>query len=386
MAASIVKSAVHKLCWQWQALVLIALHLCYCHNFGAIAQEVPCCFIFGDSLVDNGNNNHILSLARADYPPYGIDFPAGPSGRFSNGKTTADVISTTTIYSVSSAAELLGFDDYIPPYSAATGKDVLKGVNYASAAAGIRDDTGRHLGERISFSGQVRNHQETVSRIAELMGSEEAAAKHLSKCIYSFGLGSNDYLNNYFVPLVYTTALEFTPEEYADDLIRTYTGHLQIMYKYGARKFVLIGVGPVGCSPSELTYHSLDGRTCVQRINSANQIFNDKLRSLVARLNRNVSDANFVFINAYGIVQDLIDNPGGHGFQVTNEACCGVGRNNGQITCLPLQAPCENRDQYLFWDAFHPKEAANRAVGRRFYKAQSPSDTYPFDIHRLAQL
>ncbi|CAI0475267.1 unnamed protein product [Linum tenue] len=351
MAASIVKSAVHKLCWQ--ALVLIALHHCYCHNSIAIAQEVPCCFIFGDSLVDNGNNNQLLSLARADYPPYGIDFPAGPSGRFSNGKTTADVIT-----------ELLGFDNYIPPYAAAAGEDVLKGVNYASAAAGIRDDTGRHLGERISFSGQVRNHQDTVSRIVELMGTEETAAKHLSKCIYSFGLGSNDYLNNYFVPLVYTTALEFTPEEYADDLIRTYTGHLQqIMYKYGARKFVLIGVGPVGCSPSELTYHSLDGRTCVQRINSANQIFNDKLRSLVARLNRNISDANFVFINAYGIVQ-----------------------NNGQITCLPLQAPCENRDEYLFWDAFHPTEAANRAVGRRFYKAQSPSDTYPFDIHRLAQL
>ncbi|CAI0475271.1 unnamed protein product [Linum tenue] len=319
MAASIVKSAVHKLCWQ--ALVLIALHHCYCHNSIAIAQEVPCCFIFGDSLVDNGNNNQLLSLARADYPPYGIDFPAGPSGRFSNGKTTADVIT-----------ELLGFDNYIPPYAAAAGEDVLKGVNYASAAAGIRDDTGRHLGERISFSGQVRNHQDTVSRIVELMGTEETAAKHLSK------------------------------------------------------KFVLIGVGPVGCSPSELTYHSLDGRTCVQRINSANQIFNDKLRSLVARLNRNISDANFVFINAYGIVQDLIDNPGGHGFQVTNEACCGVGRNNGQITCLPLQAPCENRDEYLFWDAFHPTEAANRAVGRRFYKAQSPSDTYPFDIHRLAQL
>ncbi|CAI0475265.1 unnamed protein product [Linum tenue] len=208
MAASIVKSAVHKLCWQ--ALVLIALHHCYCHNSIAIAQEVPCCFIFGDSLVDNGNNNQLLSLARADYPPYGIDFPAGPSGRFSNGKTTADVIT-----------ELLGFDNYIPPYAAAAGEDVLKGVNYASAAAGIRDDTGRHLGERISFSGQVRNHQDT-------MGTEETAAKHLSKCIYSFGLGSNDYLNNYFVPLVYTTALEFTPEEYADDLIRTYTGHLQV--------------------------------------------------------------------------------------------------------------------------------------------------------------
>ena len=57
----------------------------------AAAQQVPCYFIFGDSLVDNGNNNQLQSLARADYLPYGIDF-GGPTGRFSNGKTTVDVI------------------------------------------------------------------------------------------------------------------------------------------------------------------------------------------------------------------------------------------------------------------------------------------------------
>ncbi|KAK3001105.1 hypothetical protein RJ639_021431 [Escallonia herrerae] len=52
--------------------------------FAAQAQpQVPCFFIFGDSLVDNGNNN-IVPLARANYRPYGIDFPAGPIGRFSN--------------------------------------------------------------------------------------------------------------------------------------------------------------------------------------------------------------------------------------------------------------------------------------------------------------
>lgn len=55
------------------------------------APQVPCYFIFGDSLVDNGNNNQLQSLARADYLPYGIDF-GGPTGRFSNGKTTVDVI------------------------------------------------------------------------------------------------------------------------------------------------------------------------------------------------------------------------------------------------------------------------------------------------------
>lgn len=56
------------------------------------APQVPCYFIFGDSLVDNGNNNDIASLARANYEPYGIDFAGGPTGRFSNGLTTVDVI------------------------------------------------------------------------------------------------------------------------------------------------------------------------------------------------------------------------------------------------------------------------------------------------------
>ncbi|XP_073107368.1 protein trichome birefringence-like 33 [Elaeis guineensis] len=61
--------------------------------------QVPCYFIFGDSLVDNGNNNYIASLARANYMPYGIDFPGGPSGRFSNGMTTVDVIGKTFLVS-----------------------------------------------------------------------------------------------------------------------------------------------------------------------------------------------------------------------------------------------------------------------------------------------
>ena len=56
------------------------------------APQVPCYFIFGDSLVDNGNNNLMVSMARANYPPYGIDFAGGPSGRFSNGLTTVDVL------------------------------------------------------------------------------------------------------------------------------------------------------------------------------------------------------------------------------------------------------------------------------------------------------
>lgn len=71
---------------------------------------------------------------------------------------------------------------------------------------------------------------------------------------------------------------------------------------------------------------------------------------------------------------------------MTNAGCCGVGRNNGQITCLPLQSPCNNRNEHIFWDAFHPGEAANIIVAGRSYAAEKPTDAYPFDIRRLAQL
>lgn len=51
-------------------------------------------FVFGDSLVDNGNNNYLATTARADAPPYGIDYPTRrPTGRFSNGLNIPDFIS-----------------------------------------------------------------------------------------------------------------------------------------------------------------------------------------------------------------------------------------------------------------------------------------------------
>ncbi|KAK2966224.1 hypothetical protein RJ640_024237, partial [Escallonia rubra] len=89
-------------------------------------------FIFGDSLVDNGNNNAILTLARANYRPYGIDFPQGTTGRFTNGRTFVDL-------------NFLDSRTTFPPYARTRGRALLMGANYASGAAGIRDETGNNL-------------------------------------------------------------------------------------------------------------------------------------------------------------------------------------------------------------------------------------------------
>lgn len=43
------------------------------------------------------------------------------------------------------AAQLLGFRYYIPPYARTRGRALLMGVNYASGASGIRNETGNNL-------------------------------------------------------------------------------------------------------------------------------------------------------------------------------------------------------------------------------------------------
>ena len=66
------------------------------------AEAARAFFVFGDSLVDNGNNNYLTTTARADSPPYGIDYPTGrPTGRFSNGLNIPDFISKLSILSSS---------------------------------------------------------------------------------------------------------------------------------------------------------------------------------------------------------------------------------------------------------------------------------------------
>lgn len=73
----------------WMVLALLLA-------LGAMAPQADAraFFVFGDSLVDSGNNDYLATTARADSPPYGIDYPTHrPTGRFSNGLNIPDIIS-----------------------------------------------------------------------------------------------------------------------------------------------------------------------------------------------------------------------------------------------------------------------------------------------------
>jgi hypothetical protein len=80
---------------------IIILIVVSCKLTNAIVElppnvSVPAVLVFGDSIVDTGNNNNNLrTTARCNFPPYGKDFKGGiPTGRFSNGKVPSDLLGT----------------------------------------------------------------------------------------------------------------------------------------------------------------------------------------------------------------------------------------------------------------------------------------------------
>ncbi|GLJ54165.1 hypothetical protein SUGI_1160760 [Cryptomeria japonica] len=359
--------------WVLDVFILWAL-LSFSVVVSSKSQQVPALFIFGDSLSDDGNNNYLSSLARSNFPPYGIDFPFGPTGRFCNGRTVVDYI-----------GQFLGLP-FVPAYLAPStkGKKVMEGVNYASAAAGILDDTGRNYGGRISFNGQISSFQNTLQVVSRRLGSPEAVSQFLSKSIFALSLGSNDYINNYLLPQFFTTSRQYSPQTFADLLISEYSKQLQGLYKLGARKFLVSTVGPLGCIPQQLAMTNSNGH-CVESINKLIEPFNDGLLSLINQLNNNLTGSHFVYQNTYTAVLDMINNPTEYGFRVVNQGCCGVGRYNAQITCILFIQPCANRNQYVFWDAFHPTEAVNLILANKAFNG-SPLDVYPINLTTLMQL
>lgn len=147
--------------------------------------------IFGDSLVDTGNNNFITTAVKADHEPYGESFPGGiPTGRFSNGKLMSDFL-----------AEALSLKQTVPPFldPDLPQSELATGVCFASAGSGYDNTTS--LTQVIPVTEQYQTHFKMYKqRLIKTMGETETTNILQNSFVLSIA-GSNDVALNYYANL-----------------------------------------------------------------------------------------------------------------------------------------------------------------------------------------
>ncbi|KAB1200873.1 hypothetical protein CJ030_MR0G006023 [Morella rubra] len=320
---------------------------------GTIVQlaDAQAFFVFGDSLVDSGNNNYLATTARADAPPYGIDYPTHrPTGRFSNGLNIPDLIS-----------QRLG-SEFILPYLSPelTGQRLLSGANFASAGIGILNDTGIQFLNIIRMYRQLEYFQEYQRRVRALIGSDRTR-RLVNQALILITVGGNDFVNNYYLVPNSVRSLQYSLPDYVKYLISEYRKLLLTLYKLGGRRVLVTGTGPLGCVPAELAMRSTNG-SCSAELQRAAALYNPQLVQMIREINNKVGRNVFIAANTQRMHSDFTSNPQAYGFTTSKIACCGQGPYNGIGLCTPLSNLCPNRDLYAFWDPFHPSEKANRLI------------------------
>uniref|UniRef100_A0A2N9EJB3 GDSL esterase/lipase n=1 Tax=Fagus sylvatica TaxID=28930 RepID=A0A2N9EJB3_FAGSY len=362
MASSLVFSS-------WIILMVMALG-----TFSTQTEAARAFFVFGDSLVDNGNNNYLATTARADSPPYGVDFPTHrPTGRFSNGLNIPDFIS-----------QQLGTDLLLPYLSPQlTGQRLLVGANFASAGIGILNDTGVQFINIIRMFSQLDNFEQYQRRLTALVGAQRAK-QLVNQALVLITVGGNDFVNNYYLVPFSARSRQFSLPNYVKYLIFEYEKLLQRLYDLGARRVLVTGTGPLGCVPAELAMRSTNGQ-CSVELQRAAALYNPQLVQMIQNLNSKLGSDIFIAANTQIMHNDFVNNPQAFGFSTSKVACCGQGPYNGLGLCTVASNLCSNRDQYAFWDAFHPSEKANRIIVQQIMSGTN-AVMYPMNLSTILDM
>lgn len=331
----------------------------------------PALFVFGDSLADAGNNNFIPKcLARADFPPYGMSFFRHPTGRFTNGRTAFDFIATYIGLPFSSPS--------MDPKA-----NFSTGINFASGGSGLLDSTGKNL-NIISLSHQIWQFTHFASTLVKKNGGI-AVESYLSKSLYCISSGGND-IGDYIQNATFQNST--TPRDLITLLLNKYDQYISMLYRSGARKFVLFDVSTVGCTPSSrlLGYNTSNGE-CLNIANKLAKEYNAGLHKLLKRVMQKLKGAIILRPNSYNFILSVIENGEAYGFGETRSACCGAGAFNTQVKCGKWKANkgafvCKDPNAYLFWDGTHPTEKLNAIFAHQIWTGNS-SVISPFNLSSL---
>ncbi|CAN6685203.1 unnamed protein product [Malus baccata var. baccata] len=347
---------------------VVSLVLCVAIGFVSPADPgAPLIFIFGDSTADVGTNNFLLtSTARADFPHNGIDFPSSePTGRFSNGLNSADFLSMT-----------FGLKRSPPPFfslnATSLSNKTFGGVNFASGGSGLFDITGKKSVKNVvPFAEQIQQFSTVKSNLTAIKGGRRVTERSL----FFISIGSNDLFGYYH------SNSSIPKKEFLSSLLLAYENHLKGLIHLGARKFGIISIAPIGCCPSQRVYNASGG--CLEDLNDLAVAFHSRLDALMSKLSSEYKDVKYALGNAFEMTINVIRNPLPFNFTQVEAACCGAGKLNGESFCSPNATLCLNRDNYLFWDLFHPTQAASKLAAVTLFNG-GPQFVTPINFAQLA--
>ncbi|KAF8085635.1 hypothetical protein N665_0656s0014 [Sinapis alba] len=335
-----------KLQLLWLALVFIAVQT----NAAKQGKNatIPALIVFGDSIMDTGNNNRLPTLLKCNFPPYGKDFPGGlATGRFSDGRVPSDLI-----------AEKLGLAKSLPAFMNPNLKpqDLLKGVTFASGGTGYDPLTAKIMSV-ISVWDQLTYFKQYISTIKQHFG-EKKAQDILDHSFFVVCSSSNDLAHTFLAQ-----SHKYDRTSYANFLADSAVKFVRELHKLGAKKIGVFSAVPVGCVPLQRTvFGGLFTRGCVKPLNNMAKQFNARLSPALESLDKEL-DGVILYIDVYDTLFDMIQHPSKYGFEVADRGCCGTGALSISYMCNSLNPfTCSNSSAYIFWDSYHPTERAYQVI------------------------
>ncbi|XP_021688461.2 GDSL esterase/lipase 2 [Hevea brasiliensis] len=330
-------------------------------------------FIFGDSLFDAGNNNYLKNAAgRANFWPYGETFFNYPTGRFSDGRVISDFI-----------AEYLKLP-LISPYLQPGDYQFMDGVNFASGGAGALVET--YQGMVIDLKTQLNYFKNVEKQLRQKLGESETKTL-LSRAIYLFSIGTNDYLE----PSTKNSSLLqfFSREEYVGMVIGNLTTVIKEIYKIGGRKFGFLSLLALGSIPFVRAREQNSPSGLMEEVTALAELHNKALYNELKELQRELPGFKYSNFDFYTSASERIEHPSKYGFVEGKVACCGTGPYRGMGNCGGMDATkeyelCENPSEYLFFDGGHPTEKFHNQLAKLMWSG-SPKVTSPCNLKALLE-
>ncbi|PZU94477.1 MAG: hypothetical protein DCE90_14630 [Pseudanabaena sp.] len=301
-------------------------------------------YIFGDSLSDQGNIFNITKFANSLVS--GIPLvPNSPyfEGRFSNGPLWTDYLSAglglpiqistkLSVFSpslpISSPLALVNSDLRVSPFF--NGATTTQSVNFAFGGA----QTGVTSGLTGTFSSLIPGLLQQVSWFIDDHLSINKTAD--PNALYVVFAGGNDYLDS-------SNALQ--PNQSISNIALS----IAVLYSQGARNFLIPNLPDLGITPRALK-GGIEVETRLSNLTIAHNIL---LNEAIAGLENLLPQSNFIPLDFYGLLNNVVANPTQLG--ITNVTEPSFDAKTGVIVGDP--------NTHLFWDEIHPTAIGHFSLG-----------------------